>query len=85
MSVPVCREGSEHGLGNGIRNGQKPLPEVPPEHEEEFLPCAVTEPWGRLPGQGVGSPSLEVPQNHPDTILCHVLRGDPAWAGRLEQ
>lgn len=52
--------------------------EVPPECEEELLPCAVTEHWLRLPREGVSLPSLEILQNPLDTIPCQVLWDDPA-------
>lgn len=51
-----------------------------PGHEEEFS-CAVTEPWNRMPRQGVESPSLDIFQNCVHTTLCHVLEqeGGTKW------
>lgn len=34
--------------------------------------------WYRLPREFVESPSLDTFQNHLDTILCHVLKDEPA-------
>jgi len=33
----------------------------------------VTEPWNRLPGGAVESPSLEIFKSRLDTVLCSLL------------
>jgi len=37
---------------------------------KNFFPLSVTEPWTRLPGGVVESPSLEVCKTHLDEVLC---------------
>lgn len=44
----------------------------------------VTVHWNRLPRGVVESISVEIFENHLDTILCHVLWDDPAGAGGLD-
>lgn len=52
MSASVCRKGLEQGPGSALRGpavGQEEqagnyTQEVPPEHGEKLLPCAVAEP-----------------------------------------
>jgi len=38
-----------------------------------FLTLSVTEPWNRLPREGVDSPSLEIFKTHLDKVLCSLL------------
>ncbi|KAJ7424279.1 hypothetical protein WISP_29326 [Willisornis vidua] len=38
-----------------------------------FFTGRVTKHWNTLPREAVESPSLEIPNNHLDTILCHVF------------
>ena len=40
---------------------------------KNFLTVRVTEPWNRLPGEAVESPSLERFKTHLDVILCNLL------------
>jgi len=40
---------------------------------KNFFPLRVTEPWNRLPREGVESPSLEIFQTHLDKVLCSLL------------
>ncbi|RMC12214.1 hypothetical protein DUI87_09725 [Hirundo rustica rustica] len=79
-------KGLEH-LFNRIRgNGQKLIhEEVPPEHKEELLYCAVTKYWARLSREVLEPSSLEMFRNHLDSIPCLVLWDAPAQAERLDQ
>lgn len=45
----------------------------------------VTEHWNRPSRLGAECPSLEILKIRVDAIPCHVLRDDPAGAGRQEQ
>ncbi|KFZ57368.1 hypothetical protein N321_13201, partial [Antrostomus carolinensis] len=38
-----------------------------------FFTVRVTEPWDRLPREGVESPSLETFKTHLDTFLCDLI------------
>ncbi|RMC06292.1 hypothetical protein DUI87_15723 [Hirundo rustica rustica] len=81
LCVSVCREGSGDGPGSapwGPAMAQEERAgaggqEVPPEHEEEFVSCAVTKHWDRLSREGVEPPSVEIFQKCLDTILCHLF------------
>jgi len=37
------------------------------------FPLRVTEPWNRLPGEVVESPSLEILKTRLDKVLCSLL------------
>ncbi|PKU43397.1 hypothetical protein llap_6303 [Limosa lapponica baueri] len=54
--------------------------EIPSQHEEK-LPLRVTEPWNRLPREGVESPSLEVFKSRLDVLLSSLLWVDLLWQG----
>ncbi|KAK4831874.1 hypothetical protein QYF61_019886 [Mycteria americana] len=47
--------------------------EVPSEHQKHFVTVRVTEHWHRLPREVVESPSLEIFENHLDTVLSNWL------------
>lgn len=47
--------------------------EVPAEHDEELLCCAVTVHWNRLRRKAVESPSFEIFGTCLDRVLCHGL------------
>ncbi|KAJ7410878.1 Peripheral plasma membrane protein CASK [Pitangus sulphuratus] len=76
MYTSIRRELSEDGPGSAQQQDKRQwaeidAQEVPPEHEEELLSCAVIEHWNRLPRKAVESPSLE-----------YFLMGDipdPSW------
>jgi len=40
---------------------------------KNFFPLRVTEPWNRLPGEVVESPSLEIFKTHLDKVLYSLL------------
>jgi len=40
---------------------------------KNFFTLRVMEPWPRLPGEAVESPSLEIFQTHLDAVLCSLL------------
>ena len=40
---------------------------------KNFFTLRVTEPWNRLPGEVVESPSLEILKTHMDMVLCNLL------------
>jgi len=40
---------------------------------KNFFPLRVTEPWNRLPGEVVESPSLEIFKPYLDAVLCRLL------------
>jgi len=47
---------------------------------KNFFPLRVTEPWNRLPGEAVESPSLEIFETCLDSVLCSLL-----WVTLLQQ
>jgi len=40
---------------------------------KNFFPLRVTEPWNRLPGEVVESPSLKIFKTRGDKLLCSLL------------
>ncbi|KFQ79098.1 hypothetical protein N337_08242, partial [Phoenicopterus ruber ruber] len=40
---------------------------------KNFFTVRVTEPWHRLPREGVESPSLEISKTRLDAVLCNLL------------
>ncbi|KAJ7405479.1 Mediator of RNA polymerase II transcription subunit 14 [Willisornis vidua] len=56
--------------------------EIPPEHEEELLSCAVPVHWERAAREAVESPSLGIFQSCLEGFLCRVLRDDRRWLPR---
>ena len=57
---------SDRTRGNGHKLKQRKLQL---NMRKNFFPLRVTEPWPRLPGQAVESPSLEIFQTCLDVVL----------------
>ena len=57
---------SDRTRGNGHKLKQRKM-------RKNFFPLRVTEPWPRLPREGVESSSLEIFQPRLDTVLCPLL------------
>lgn len=64
-------------------DGQKPIHRKFHLNTRKKSIVRMTADWNRVPTEIVGSPSLQKFRNCLDAILCHVLWGDTALAGRL--
>ena len=65
---PVVPSDRTRGNGHKLKQRKFQL-----KMRKNFFPLRVTEPWPRLPGEAVESPSLEIFQPRLDAVLCSLL------------
>jgi len=73
---PVVPSNGTRGNGHKLKHRKFHL-----NRRKNFFTLRVTEPWNRLPGEVVESPSLEIFSTRLDKVLCSLLWVTLLWQG----